>query len=281
MPKSKLTGFQHNIIDQMNTTCVMSGRHIGKTMAYAKAYGVSLLAFEKIISNQKAERDRVNILRAKQGASPYGGPLPAVKIAMRDMDERQAKIASVGGQAEDRTFRSGALGQAYKPRNLDTNIAVTAYSEEEIVIKHKMGLSTSDVVSKICKASGVYPRYFHHAPDDLTNNKLLQNCCDYARSLGWEMQSGDTLPGPLGGYEFRKKYEGKMWAGGGYSVQSISCIMANCARKRFPYHRPHGANRDSVECPNFVIQFCYDHADVVKDMLSGYVRKCIENHLRS
>jgi len=118
---------------------------------------------------------------------------------------------------------------------LHSAMAVTVYDDEELVVKHRSGLSTSEVVSKLCKTTGIYPRYFHNAPDDLKDNKLLQDCCDYAKKLGWSMDPAmEQMSGPLGGYEFRRKYEGRQWAGGGYSIQSISCIMASCARKRFP-----------------------------------------------
>ena len=72
----------------------------------------------------------------------------------------------------------------------------------------------------------------------------------------------DVMPHPCGKY-----------VNHGASIQSLSCIMAAAATRRYP---PSRSIRTSEPCPDCVIEFCkkYD----VKTLLSLYVKTCVKNH---
>jgi nucleoside diphosphate kinase len=144
------------------------------------------------------------------------------------------------------------------------NTSLTSYGN--MVIRHPKGKKTKELVRDLCEYTRVYPR-----PEaEPVMDELISKCCDYIKTQGWTMRHAiDKWPGELGDYEFYKPYIDKRWVGHGVSTISLTGLMADAARKRYP-----NGSRPKVMCPDCVIEYCKRYK---MDMLSPYVRTCVSN----
>ena len=139
-------------------------------------------------------------------------------------------------------------------------------------------------VSEIYKESmrtRVTPLFMKQAIDRTRRtDELTAQCVKYVESQGWIVNKAlHDYDGPRGDLEFRKPYSGSGWKGHGYSVQSLSCVMAHAVRKRYPY-ASYTSKHEPEDCPDFIMDYCYKYMDIVGPLLTRHVRACVTNNVK-